>query len=163
MKRCQAIPPRSSSPSFNHAWTPPPSPWSLLSTVHNPGIKFFRKSIYPSLSLSIYIYTQMCVCTYIHIYIYAYIYIYARTIEAYRTANHPQTPMPSPKILAVSSQELLPMYTADVLCKTAFGQELRMLETRASSQHPEKHQLLLREMDSRSLFDCYSVIHSSQV
>ncbi|CAE7240223.1 Cyp4d1 [Symbiodinium sp. CCMP2456] len=29
--------------------------------------------------------------------------------------------------------ELLPMYTADVLCKTAFGQELRMLETRDSS------------------------------
>ena len=30
----------------------------------------------------------------------------------------------------VRFQELLPLYTADVLCATAFGKELGMLETR---------------------------------
>jgi len=38
--------------------------------------------------------------------------------------------------------ELLPMYTADVLCKTAFGQELRMLETRDSSLVKDVHRLM---------------------
>eukprot|EP00439_Symbiodinium_sp_Y106_P053597 s5196_g7.t1 len=39
-------------------------------------------------------------------------------------------------------KELLPMYTADVLCKTAFGQELRMLETRDSSLVKDVHRLM---------------------
>ncbi|CAE7572343.1 CYP94A1, partial [Symbiodinium microadriaticum] len=38
--------------------------------------------------------------------------------------------------------ELLPMYTADVLCKTAFGQSLRMLETRDSSLVKDVHALM---------------------